>query len=183
MTSGMLLSWSSGDWTKTSLRPHMMYSVVDLVVGAHVDLAPADAVEVIAGVDADHRLGELRHALRRIGPRPGGRQHADRAHGADLVVEHLMHVAVDVGDLGVGLQHLVHLAPVAHPEVPGRIVLVERIVAEDDDRLGLVPVGERLLPSSRAGRGRRRPTAPATVPSRVDMWPMRSSGVMFFAVQ
>ena len=36
---------------------------------------------------------------RRVGPRPGGREHADGAHLADLVVEHLVRVAVDVGDV------------------------------------------------------------------------------------
>ena len=56
-----------------------------------------------------------------------------------------MRVTVNVGDFGVGLEHLVHLAPVAHPEVPRRIVLVERIVAEDDDRPVPVPIGKRLL--------------------------------------
>ena len=35
------------------------------------------------------------------------------------------------------------LAPVAHPEVPARIDLVERRVAHDDDRLVLGPVGQR----------------------------------------
>src|SRR6266481_6130116 len=39
----------------------------------HADLAPADAVVEIAGVGADHRLGELGHSLRGIGPRPGRR--------------------------------------------------------------------------------------------------------------
>ena len=56
-----------------------------------------------------------------------------------------MRVAVDVGDVGEGLEDLVELPPVSHPEVPGRVVLVEGVVAEDDDRVALRPVGQRLL--------------------------------------
>ena len=103
---------------------------------------------------------------------------------ADLVVEHLVHVPMNVGDLGVGFKHLVHVAPVAHPEVPRRVVLVERIVAEDDDRLVLVPVGERLLQpvelvAADAGpRARRRcrrgsPCGPCALPGS-SSWPTSS---------
>src|SRR5258705_7566957 len=123
--------------------PHDVLVLDPIIV--HADLAPADAVVEIAGVGTDHRLGELGHSLRGIGPRPGGGEHADRAHGSDLVVEHLMDVTVDVGDLGIRLQHVIDFAPVTHPEVPRRVVLVERIMAEDNDRPGLIPIGEDLL--------------------------------------
>src|SRR3989454_6572569 len=59
-------------------------------------------------------------------------------------VEHLVRVAVDVGDVRVRPQHLVDLPPVTHPEVPWRVVFVEGIVAEDHDRLVLGPAGQRL---------------------------------------
>src|SRR3546814_18153760 len=70
------------------------------------------------------------------------RSHADRAQGADLVVDHLVGVAVDVGDVGEAGEDLVHFAPVAHPEVPQWIVLVERVVTEDEDRLVVGQVGD-----------------------------------------
>src|ERR1700730_6286512 len=123
--------------------PHDVLGLDPIIV--HADAAPADAVVEIAGVCADHRPGQLGHSLRGIGPRPGGRQHADRAHGSDFVIEHLMDVTMDVGDLGIRLQHVIPPPPVTHPEVPRRVVLVERIMAEDDNRPGFVPVGEDLL--------------------------------------
>ena len=121
------------------LAPHLVF-VVDAAAGAHRQAGPADAVEVVARIGAHHRLGQRRHAFGRVGPRPRGGEHADRAHLADLVVEHLVHVAVHVGDVGEGLEHLVHLAPVAHPEVPRRVVLVQRRVREDDRPAG--PCGQ-----------------------------------------
>ena len=52
---------------------------------------------------------------------------------------------MDVGHVRVGPEHLVDLPPVADPEVPRRVVLIERVVAEDHDWLALVPAGERLV--------------------------------------
>src|SRR6266404_8949876 len=82
------------------LPPHRVL-VLDPVRRRQREPRPAHAVEVIAGVRADHALGERRDALGRIGPRPGGGEHADGAQLADLVVEHLVRVAVNVGDVRV----------------------------------------------------------------------------------
>src|SRR3546814_7294533 len=54
----------------------------------------------------------------------------------------LFRSAVDVGDVGEAGEDLVHFAPVAHPEVPQWIVLVERVVTEDEDRLVVGQVGD-----------------------------------------
>src|SRR5256886_8118635 len=126
------------------LAPHHVL-VLDLLGRGHREPRPADAVEVVARIDPHETPGQRGHALRRVGPRPRGGEHADRAHLPDLVVQHLVRVPVDVGDAGVGLEDLVNLAPVPHPEVPGRIVLVERVVGEDDHGLTLGPAGQRLV--------------------------------------
>src|SRR5467141_2202470 len=126
------------------LPPHHVL-ILDPVRGVHGEPRIAHAVEEVAGVRADHALRERRDALGRVRPRPGGGEHADGAQLADLVVEHLVRVAVDVGDVRIRPQHLVDLPPVTHPEVPWRVVLVEGIVAEDHDRLALVPAGQRLV--------------------------------------
>src|SRR5262245_2215365 len=127
--------------------PHNVLDVVsaELVAAVYGDFFPTDAIEVIAGIDANHRLGKFRHTLRGIGPRPRCRQHADRAQRPDLVIEHLVDMPVNVGDLSIRLQDLVNVAPIAHPEIPRRVVLVKWIMGGNDDRLVLVPVGKRLL--------------------------------------
>src|SRR5574337_2103329 len=53
-----------------------------------------------------------------------------------------MGVTVDIGDVGKWRENLVNLAPVPHPEVPRRVVFVQRIMAEDHDRLILWPGGK-----------------------------------------
>src|SRR5438128_5239529 len=126
------------------LPPHHVL-VLDLARGVHRQPRIADAVEEVAGVRADHAFGERRDALGRVGPRPGGGEHADGTQLANLVVEHLVRVAVDVGDVRVRPHHLVDLPPVTHPEVPWRVVVVEGIVAEDHDWLVLGPAGQRLV--------------------------------------
>src|SRR5438876_868615 len=126
------------------LAPHHVL-IVDGALGVHGQARPADPVIGIAGIYARLARAEGRHALRRIRPRPGRREHADRPHLADLVVEHLMDVAVDVGDIAERLQDLVHVTPVPDPEVPGREVLPERVVAEEDHGLVLGPVGEGAI--------------------------------------
>src|SRR5213595_975452 len=119
------------------LAPHHVL-VLHLRVGGG-EPSPAHAVVWIAWVSAHHRFREARHTLWRVRPRPRGRQHANRPHLADLVVEHLVRVTVDIRDVAIGLENLVHLTPVAHPEVPGRVVLIQWIVAENHDRLVLAP--------------------------------------------
>src|SRR5918994_3107146 len=57
------------------LPPHDVL-VLDLRP-ASGELRPADAVEVVAGIGAHHRLGEHGHALRRVGPGPGRGQNPD----------------------------------------------------------------------------------------------------------
>src|SRR6266508_1498170 len=68
------------------LSPPHHVLVLDLRRGRRRKLRPADAIEVVAGIRPDHRLGERGHTLRRIGPRPRGGQHADGAHLPDLVI-------------------------------------------------------------------------------------------------
>src|SRR5262245_20983551 len=126
------------------LAPHDVL-VVDRALGVHRQARPADAVVGITGIHARLAGAERWHALRRIRPGPGRGEHADGPHLADLVVEDLVYVAVDVRDVAERLEDLVDVAPVAHPEVPGRVVLPERIVAEEDDGLVLRPVGERAI--------------------------------------
>src|SRR2546426_5716544 len=116
------------------LPPHHVL-VLDLARGVHRQPRIADAVEEVAGVRADHAFGERRDALGRVGPRPGGGAHADGTQLANLVVEHLVRVAVDVGDVRVRPQHLVDLPPVTHPEVPWRVVFVKGIVPQDSGPL------------------------------------------------
>src|SRR3546814_20015533 len=53
--------------------PHHVL-VLDAGLVGEAEAVPADAVEMVAGVGADHRLGEHRHALGRVRPRPGCRQ-------------------------------------------------------------------------------------------------------------
>jgi hypothetical protein len=43
-------------------------------------------------------------------------------------------MTVDIRDVGIGLENLMNLAPITDPEIPWRIVLVERIVTENYDR-------------------------------------------------
>ena len=164
------------------LAPHHVLVVDPLGLGIERHLAPADAIEVIARVDAYHRLGQSRDAFRRIGPRPGRREHADRAHGTDLVVKYLVGMAVDVGDLGVWLDDLVHFAPVAYPEVPRWVVLVQRIMGENDDGPVRAPVGQSLVEVVELLAAEPRPCAPKA-PSRVAMAAMRSVGLILRAVQ
>src|SRR2546425_7145970 len=125
--------------TDQVLAPHHVL-VVDDVLGPDGQARPADAVEGVAGIHTDLTRTERRHALRRIGP--GGREHADRAHLADLVVEALVPVAMNVGDVGEGLEDLVDFPPVADPEVPGRVILPQRVVAEENHGPVLRPAGE-----------------------------------------
>src|SRR5882762_7911867 len=134
----------AGSLGKDVLPPHHVL-VLDLVRGGHRQTRVADAVEVVARVHTDLALRERRNAFGRVGPRPGGGEHADGAHLAQLVVEHLVGVPVDVGDVRERPQHFLDLPPVTHPEVPGRVILVERVVAEDHDRLGFVPARQRLV--------------------------------------
>src|SRR3546814_17619210 len=103
--------------TDTLLPYTTLFRSLDAGLVGEAEAVPADAVEMVAGVGADHRLGEHRHALGRVRPRPGCRQHAERAQGADLVVEHLVGVAVDVGEVGEAGGDLVPVAPGAHPEI------------------------------------------------------------------
>src|SRR5438876_2085767 len=126
------------------LAPHHVL-VVDSVLRRHGQARPADAVVGITGIDTCLARAERRHALRGIRPGPGGREHADGPHLADLVVEDLMHVAVDVRNVAERLEDLVHFTPVPDPEVPGRVILPEGIVAEEDDGLVLGPVGESAI--------------------------------------
>src|SRR6266508_3346145 len=119
--------------------------VLDLRGSGRREAGPAHPIEVVAGIRPDHRLGERGHALRRIRPRPGGSQHADRAHLPDLVVEHLVGVAVDVGDVAERIQDLVDLPPIPRPKVPRGVVLVERRVREYHHGLVLRPALQRLV--------------------------------------
>src|SRR5574341_192022 len=140
VVSGARSDLGLGDYV---LPPHHIL-IVHLVARRHGQLGPAHAVEVVSGIDAHHGRRERRHAFWRIGPCPGRGKHADGPHLADLIVEHLVGVAVDVRDLGVRLERFLHLPPVPHPEVPRRIVEIERVVAEHDHRLVLGPVGKGL---------------------------------------
>src|SRR5215813_518395 len=126
------------------LAPHDVL-VVDEGLGGHGQARPAHAVVGVAGIHARLAGGHGRDALGRIGPGPGGGEHAERAHLADLVVEDLMDVTVDVGDVAEGLEDLVDLPPVADPEVPGGEILTEGIVAEQDDGLVLGPGGQGTI--------------------------------------
>src|SRR5256712_5580445 len=112
------------------LPPHHVL-VLDLARGVHRQPRIADAVEEVAGVRADHALRERRDALGRVGPGPGGCEHADGTQLANLVVEHLVRVAVDVGDARVRPQHLVDLPPVTHPGVPWRGGIGDGVVGGD----------------------------------------------------
>src|SRR5207248_2666789 len=60
------------------LAPHHVL-VVHLAGAVHPQRRPADAVEIVAWVDPHHALGELGHALGRVGPGPGRRERADGA--------------------------------------------------------------------------------------------------------
>src|SRR5437867_1454773 len=126
------------------LAPHHVL-VLDDLLRIHGQARPADAVVGVAGIHTRLARAERRHALRRIRPRPGRREHADGPHLADLVVEDLMHVAVDVRDVAERLEDLVHFTPVPDPEVPGCEILPEGIVAEQDHGLVLGPVGEGAI--------------------------------------
>src|SRR5882724_4591958 len=86
---------------KHILAPHLVGVGEAAVV--HGQFAPTNAVEVVAGIGAHHRFGQGWNAFRRVRPRPGGGEHADRTDVADLVVERLVHMAVHVGDVGVAL--------------------------------------------------------------------------------
>src|SRR5438128_12080227 len=89
------------------LAPHHVL-VLHLRV-ADCESSPTHAVVWIARVSAHHRFREERHTLWRVRPRPRGRQHANRSHLADLVVENLVRVAVDIRDVGVRLVYRVYL--------------------------------------------------------------------------
>src|SRR5205823_7682902 len=104
--------------------PHHIL-VLDLLGRGHGEPGPPHSVEVVAGIDPHQALGQRGHAFRRVGPRPRGGEHADRAHLSDLVIERLVGMTVDVGDVGVGIEDLVNLPPVAYHEVHGRGVIVE----------------------------------------------------------
>src|SRR5213083_3761507 len=64
------------------LAPHHVL-VLDLLGRGHREPRPADAVEVVARIDPHQTPGQRGHALRRVGPRPRGGEHADRAHLPD----------------------------------------------------------------------------------------------------
>src|SRR5215510_10024673 len=140
------------------LAPH---AVVDLhAVGRDRETCPSDAIERIAGIGPQHALG-LDRDLRRVGPGPRGGQHADESPGSYFAVARVVSMPVDVGDVRVGLEDLVKLAPVSDPELPGRVVLVEWIVAEDHEGPILRPGGHAGLKpaellAAHAGPGGRR---------------------------
>ena len=70
-----------------------------------------------------------------------------------------MGVAVDVGHVAERLQDLVDLPPVPRPEVPRRVVFVERRVGEHHHGLALRPVRQRLVEPAPLGLTHARPGA------------------------
>src|SRR5687767_5207138 len=55
-----------------------------------------------------------------------------------------MRMTVNIRGVSIGLEYLVHLPPIADPEVPWRIILVERIVTENHDRSVFGQRGKRF---------------------------------------
>src|ERR1700693_5415067 len=83
-------------------------------------------VELVEGVGAIHLNSKWRQAFRSIRPGPRSREHPVEADVADLMLEHLMRVAMDDRDLVERLQNRLHFVGVFGPEVPVAIVFVER---------------------------------------------------------